>query len=378
MISPVARSAAGKRMPDTLSIPASNRQRLLIFNLRTDVDDHILGFTTRWINALAPHYTAIDVLTTHAGKIAVADNVRVYSAGREQGGGKIQRIAAFYGTLARLLIRHRYDACFAHMQPLFAALGAPLLALRGVPITTWYTHRERTRQLEWATRFSYRVVSAVPSSFPISTPKLRPLGHGIETDFFTPSPYIAARPRIVQVARLTAIKHQHILLQAAQPLDCEVVLVGDLPDGYGDEYKKRLHALVDELGMRARVIFAGAQTPEQVRVWYQSAAAAVNLSPAGLFDKAALESMSCAVPTLVSNQAFAPLLGAYHEQLLVSAPDDVEGVRERLRGLLALSGTQREQIGQHLRGQVIAQHSLQALIRKLICVMHSGELPADS
>lgn len=364
-------------MSDTLSIPAHQRQRLLIFNLRTDIDDHILGFTTRWINALAPYYGAVDVLTTHAGKIAVAENVRVYSAGREQGGGKIQRITAFYGTLARLLLRYRYDACFAHMQPLFAALGAPLLALRGVPITTWYTHRERTRQLEWATRFSHRVVTAVPSSFPISTPKLRPLGHGIETDFFAPAAQRAARPRIVQVARLTAIKHQHILLQAAQALDCEVVLIGDLPDGYGGEYKQRLHALVDELDMRERVTFAGAQTPEQVRDWYQSAAAAVNLSPVGLFDKAALESMSCAVPTLVSNPAFEPLLGAYRAQLLVSAPDDVEGVRERLRGLLALSEAQREQIGEHLRGQVIAQHSLQSLIRKLICVMHSGELPAD-
>ncbi|MDQ7035429.1 MAG: hypothetical protein Q9P01_11505 [Anaerolineae bacterium] len=40
-----------------LPIPAENRQRLLIFNLRTDIDDHILGFTTQWINALLPRIT---------------------------------------------------------------------------------------------------------------------------------------------------------------------------------------------------------------------------------------------------------------------------------------------------------------------------------
>jgi hypothetical protein len=38
----------------------------------------------------------------------------------------------------------------------------------------------------------------------------------------------------VQVARLTDIKHQHIILEAAHDLDCEVVFVGDIPDGYDD------------------------------------------------------------------------------------------------------------------------------------------------
>lgn len=364
-------------MTHPVIIPPEQRQRLLLFNLRTDADDHILGFTTRWINALAPYYGAIDVLTTHAGRIAVAENVRVFSAGREQGGGKLQLLATFYRTLATLLAKHRYDACFAHMQPLFAALSAPVLALNRVPITTWYTHRERTRQLAWATRFSYRVVSAVSSSYPLQTPKLRVLGHGIETDFFTPTPQLANRPRIVQVARLTAIKHQHILIEAARELDCEIVLIGDIPDGYGAEYKARLHALADEPEMRQRVIFAGAQTAEQVRDWYQSAAVAVNLSPAGLFDKAALESMSCGIPTLVSNDAFTPLFGQYREQLCVNAPDDVTGVRERLRALLALDPAERRAMGEHLRGEVIRQHSLSALVQKLIAVMHSGELPAE-
>lgn len=358
-------------------IPEKNRRRLLIFNLRTDADDHILGFTTQWINALAPFYEAVDVLTTHKGTLAVADNVTVYSTGREEQLSRPQQLARFYQRLGTLLAKHRYNACFAHMQPLFASLGAPLLTLRGVATTTWYTHRQVNRSVVWAERLSFRIVSAVESSFPLDTPKLRPLGHGIDTQFFAPfakSPR-PTRPRIVQVARLTDIKHQHILLEATRELDCEVVFVGDIPDGYDDAYKQRLHKIVDETGMHEKVIFAGAQTPEQVREWYQSATVAVNLSPAGLFDKAALESMACAVPTIVSNPAFTPLTGHHQALLHIPDPNDATSLRARLTRLFALSNDERQHIGEVLQFGVHQQHSLDSLVYKLIYVMHTGKLP---
>lgn len=364
-------------MPTIILPPEDQRQRLLIFNLRTDVDDHILGFTTRWINELAQHYHAVDVLTMHKGTLAVAENVRVYSAGREVGYSKPRRVFEFYRVLSHLLRQQRYDACFAHMMPLFAAMGAPLLRLHGVRVTTWYTHRQRTRQLEAATRLSYRVVSAVESSYPISTPKLRPLGHGIDTDFYAPASAKAQpeKPCIVQVARLTRIKHQHILLGAAAQLDCEVVLVGDIPDGYDDAYKHDLQALVASLGIADRVTFAGAQTPEQVREWYHQATVAVNLSPVGLFDKAPLESMASAVPTIVSNPAFTPLLGNSDSLLRISQPDSIDDLRISLQTLFQQSENERAAMGAQLRVGVVAEHSLAQLVRRLICVLHTGDFP---
>ena len=66
-------------------------------------------------------------------------------------------------------------------------------------------------------------------------------------------------------------------------------------------------------------------------------AVAVNMSPVGLFDKAALESMACGVPTVVCNPAFAPLLSERAGLLLTDGPGDARGLRERLASLLALS-----------------------------------------
>jgi len=356
-------------------MPELSHQRLLVFNLRTDIDDHILGFTTRWINELALYYNHIDVLTTHKGKLAVADNVTVYSTGREAGFGRLRQLGQFYGTLSSLLLKNRYDACFAHMQPMFATLAAPLLRLRGVKVTTWYTHRQLNRMVQMAEKWSYRIVSADRSSFPIDTAKLRPTGHGIDTDFFAPDNRQKHHPpQIVQVARLTEIKNQHILIEAAKDLDCEIVFVGDIPDGYDDNYKQQLKQQVQQLKIEDKVIFAGAQTVQQVIEWYNSATIAINLSPHGLFDKATLESMSCAVPTVVSNSAFETMTAPYQELLQIPAPDDVQALRQALKKILTLSQEERQQIGFHLRDKVIADHSLQALIPKIISVMHTGEL----
>lgn len=350
--------------------------RLLVFNLRTDADDHILGFTSRWIKELAPYYSAIDVLTTHAGRIDLADNVRVYSVGREKGVARPQRTVNFYRQLASLLVRNRYSACFAHMQPLFAVMGAPLLQAAGVRTTTWYTQYETNWQVKWAEHLSYRIVSASEMSFPIKTPKLRAIGHGIDTDLFQPAKEKpkTAKARIVYVARLTEVKRQHILLEAVKDLDCEVVLIGDVPDGYGSQYKAQIVDLVQELGLDEKVIFTGALTPEQVVDWSQSARVGMNLSPSGSFDKAVLENMAMGIPVISCNDAFEPLHGTYHAALHISSPDAVGELKERLSALFSLPEANYRQMAADLRANVVREHSLPALIQRLIAVMHTGEI----
>ena len=108
--------------------------RLLLFNLMTDEADPVLGFALGWIRELAARCEYVDVITMYRGAYQLPENVRVYSAGRERGWSKPLRLAHFYRHLLRLLRARRYDACFAHMMPLFAGLAGPLLSARGIPI----------------------------------------------------------------------------------------------------------------------------------------------------------------------------------------------------------------------------------------------------
>ena len=57
--------------------------RLLWFNLATDVDDPVLGFTSRWIQAIATKVERIHVITMRAGRIELPENVRCDSVGKE-------------------------------------------------------------------------------------------------------------------------------------------------------------------------------------------------------------------------------------------------------------------------------------------------------
>ena len=355
---------------------ADARGALLVFNLATDADDPILGFTTGWLNRLARAYAHVDVITMRMGRLEVAPNVRVYSVGKERGAGDAQRALTFYSTLNRLLNERRYQACFAHLMPLFAAMGAPLLKPRGVPLTLWYTHRQAHRILRLATAASVRVVTAAPDSFPLPTPKLRVLGHGIDTDFFSPTdaPPSSAAPAIVHVARLMPIKHQTTLVRALVGVpEARAVFVGDVPPDIDSDYRDQIESLAHALGVRQRVTLTGSLLGEAVRDQYRAAAAAVNLSPPGAFDKAALEPMSTAIPTIVSCSSFDSLLGEHAADLRIDSPDDAAALADRLRRLLAQTPEQRARLGAELRTRVVAAHSLDGLIARLVSVLRTGE-----
>ncbi len=365
--------------------------RLLLFNLATDASDPVLGFGSVWIRELAGHCETIDVITMYRGVVDLPDNTRVFSAGREHGWSRARRLAAFYRHLTRLLSARRYNLCFAHMMPLFAALAGPLLKARGIPLVLWYAHRQETRQLRAATAMSWRAVTSVATSFPLPTDKLRVVGQGIDSDFYSPpppgplpqnegggvqEPTSDGCPLVIQVARLAAIKHQATTIRALAGTEARLAFVGGVQPGYPDRYLRELEALCETHGLGERCQFMGDLPAEQVRDWNRRATVAVNTSPVGLFDKSALESMACALPTVVCNPAFAPALGEYRELLMIDGPEDVTGLRERLAHLLALPDGERERIGQALRDGVIREHSLKTLIQRLQAVFESGELPA--
>jgi glycosyltransferase involved in cell wall biosynthesis len=345
-------------------------RHLLVFNLATDADDPILGFTTRWLNELAKHYDTLDVVTMRAGRLAVSENVAVYSVGKERGVSEAGRAVRFYWILTRLLRRKRYVCCFAHMMPLFAVMGAPLLKAARVPIVLWYVHRQNHRLLRLAERAAWQVVTASLESFPFATPKLRVVGHGIDTTFYAPTSAPAAEPfQVMQVARLSPIKHQETLLAATADLPMRVVLVG-APLNAGDElYAQRLRAQAADPARCLPAQLTGALPPSQIVALAHQSHAAVNLSPPGLFDKAALEAMACGLPTIVASDGFDALLGPHQAALRVAHPNDVDGLRARLQSLMALSDAQRRQIGADLQAQVVQHHSLPALVEQLVALV---------
>lgn len=346
----------------------SDDLRLLWFNLATDADAPVQGFATDWINALAPRCAAIDVVTMRAGRIAVADNVRVFSVGKEKGYGEARRFVEFYRILPRLLRENRYDACFAHIQALFAILSAPLLKPRRIPITLWYAHKAVTPRLRLAEKLVDHVVTASPESFRINSPKVQVIGHGIDTTQFTPAEPPAGRFTIITVSRIAPVKKLETILQAAHLLaDCDFRLriIGNVQD---EAYAQSLRQLVAELGLSERVEFVGEVPHHEIAREYQQAHLMVNASSTGAVDKAVLEAMACAVPVISANEAFGAILPE-NLRVPLDAPD---ALAARMRAVMGMSPDARRALGHDLRAVVVRDHSLDHLADALMHIFRQG------
>src|SRR3954453_7478663 len=180
---------------------------LLLFNLRTDASDTTLGFTTSWVNALARRCEHVTVVTLHAGRIDVAQNVTVHSVARP-GDGRLRRLVRFYRLTAGILRSEPVDVCFAHMTPLMAILFWPLGRLYRVPTLLWYAHGAVSVQLRVAHLAADRCVTSTPNAFRLRSRKVFALGQGIDTKRLgePAEPPRANHPTFVSVARLSPAK----------------------------------------------------------------------------------------------------------------------------------------------------------------------------
>ena len=350
-------------------------RRLLLFNLATDEDDPLLGFTAGWIRALASRIPSVDVVTMRAGAANLPDNVRLYSIGKERGWSEARRLAEFYRRLGHLLHENAYDACFAHMQPRFALLAAPLLKPKGVPITLWYTHPDTAWALRAAVRAVDRVITADPNSCRVRTPKLLATGHGIDTDRFVPAFRDRSKSciRILAVGRLAPCKRLDLLLDAVARLEgrltqtLEVRIIG--PTASLDApYEASLRRQAAELA--SNTTFLGPRRPDDLIPAYQAADMVVSLTGLGFFDKSALEAMSCGVPLLTMNPAFAPHLAAAGSPGPIADGNALE-LANAIERVASAPVEERRQWGLGLRDEVIRAHSLQRLadllVDKILC-----------
>ena len=355
----------------------SRRLRLLWFNLVTDADAPVQGFTTDWINVLAQRSTTVDVLTMQAGRIAVAGNVQVYSVGKEKGYSEARRALEFYKLLRQILKERRHDVCFAHMQPLFAVMGAPLLKAANIPTTLWYAHKSVTPKLRLAEKVVHRVVTPSPESFRIDSPKVRVVGHGVDTNRFVP----AVAPEqftILSVSRIAPVKRIETILAAAKlltetSLDFRLRIVGNVYP-QDEAYARHMLKLVADYHLSHRVEFVGSIPHHAILPEYQQASVMVNVSSTGSVDKAVLEAMACGLPVVTSNEAFHAMLAPWQDQLVIpmDAPD---ALAAKLMDLAQMDAAQRQSLGHDLRQVVIRDHSLDRLADILVSIFQTGERP---
>jgi D-inositol-3-phosphate glycosyltransferase len=134
---------------------------------------------------------------------------------------------------------------------------------------------------------------------------------GVDHAFFSPGDQRGARralglgdhPVLVFVGRIQPLKGVDVAVRALHALgrpDAVLLVIGGASGADGDIEVQRLHALVDELGVRDQVRFIPAQPHHALSTYYRAADVCLVPSRAESFGLVALEAAACGVPVVAA------------------------------------------------------------------------------
>jgi glycosyltransferase involved in cell wall biosynthesis len=336
-------------------------RRLIFITQQVDPGHPALAATVPKIRALAGLVDEVVVLADRVLPGTLPDNCRSLSFASRTKAGRGMR---FEAALTKEL-RPKPVAIVAHMCPIYAVLAAPLARPLGVPLLLWFTHWKRTRTLEAAEKASTAVASVDRRSFPIDSPKVVAIGHGIDLDEFPcrPEGQHASDFRVASLGRYSRAKGletivRGVALAAERGLDVRLEVHGPALSAAEREHRGELERLVAELSLDNRVRLDAAVLRSEVPDVLHRADCLVNNMEAGAPDKIVYEAGASCLPVIASNPVFDRLL----DGLLVPLDfrrDNAEELAARIERLAMMTPSQRASIGRVLRERVAAGHSVQ-------------------
>jgi glycosyltransferase involved in cell wall biosynthesis len=315
--------------------------KLVVITQRVDPDDPALGATVPMLRSLAARVDELVVLTLSAREASLPDNVRIKVIAAPT---QALRGARFAAALLPEL-RTRPVAVLAHMSPIYAVLAAPLVRPLRIPLLLWFTHWRPSRLLRLAERVSTCVLTVDRTSFPFASPKVTPIGHGIEVNAL---PCVEQKEslRLLALGRTSPAKGLDTIVEAARLAGVELEVRGPSLTDEERAYRDTLGVPVEPPVARREI--AGV---------YAGVGALVNNMRSGALDKVVFEASAACLPVLVSNPGFASLVEGI-EPSLQFPQDDAQALAERIRALVDAGPEARARIGRELRLRVERDHSV--------------------
>ena len=340
--------------------------------------DPVRGFTVGWIGQLARETGRVVVIALEKRHEPSDPRITVISLGKEAGAGtgfRLRYLFSWHRAITSAFRLHRPDVIFTHMTPLYSLLAFPYALRYRVPIVTWFLHPRGGIVTRLAHMVSSRAVSASRESYPYPDRKLVPIGHGIDTGFFSPG--AGSRdvpPLILSAGRISPIKNCALLIDAAAILRdrgfpaFSVMFAGGPVTGADRAYQACLERHAASAGLADTVRFVSALPADALRDAYRCATLHVNCTESGSGDKVILEAMACGTPSLAVSPVFSDAFGAYR-RIAVSAPHAV-ALAEHIGDILTMPPAAYAAFRATCLEGVRSRYSLPVFFRSLTRVFH--------
>ena len=341
--------------------------RLLVATQAVDADDLHLAQTLDIVRALAGRCDEVVVLCDRVGRHDLPANVSFRTFGARR---RAERGLRFQRALLATVRERRPEAILSHMVPLFVVLAAPVAKPLRIPLLLWYTHWHGGRLLRVADRLADAVLTVSQRSYPLSSGKVRAIGHAIDVARFEPRAAAPSSNGSIQVVALGRTEPRKGLLTvlgavelaAERGVDVRVEIRGpqinDAERRHRVEIEERIRT--SEL-LRARAMVADAVTRDRLPDVIRAADAVVSATrgetTGGALDKVVYESAACAVPVLACNPNFDDVLGGLGLRLIFR-PGDAGDLADALAEFAASDADTRTAIGRELRRRAEERHSV--------------------
>ncbi|NQU77788.1 glycosyltransferase family 4 protein [Candidatus Falkowbacteria bacterium] len=372
---------------------------ILIICQKLAEDDDLLGAFVAWVRAIAKNVDHVDVVCLGVGEYKLPDNVKVYSLGKESGAphqnkfgaGQVGRLGRWFNFIKLMFkLMPKNDVVFSHMCPIFSIASWPFARLYRKKATLWYAHGHVSFKLRVAEKMVDTIFTSTEQGCRIVSDKVRVVGQGIDMNIFKPINIKKTDDggqrtdifKIVSVGRIapskdyeTMIKAVEVLVKGDSPVatgvsaslrDIEVKVIGKANLKEHEEYFGRIKQMVKDKGLGEQIKFVGVVPNSEVVKYYQEADLYLNMSHTGSLDRAIIEAMACGCLVLTCNEAARGTLDNVGLNWLMYGKGDHGQLADKILEIKKLETKKLDEIGRKLREEVVENHSVERLGRKII------------
>lgn len=334
--------------------------KLLMITRKVDLNDASpAGFTYTWVKKIGEKLEKLYVITWQkSNRGDLPKNIEIESLS----GNKFKKIFSIWIKLLKIL--PKVDGVFCHQNPEYTILSAFLAKIFRKKIVSWYTHGTVNCKLHLINLLTDKILTASEESCRLKNrKKIEVTGHGINIDYFksvilNDSEEFQRKFKIISIGRISPAKDYETLIKAVSSIkNIEVKIIGGPVLKKDEEYFQNLKQLA------GNIKFLGPIPHNQILPYYQNCDLFINLSQTGSVDKAILEAMACQRLILTSNEAFVNIL---NDPRLIFKKKNPQDLAKKIVNLINLPEEEKEKIGQQLRKEVVKNHNLDKLVKKIL------------
>lgn len=288
-------------------------KKLLICNIETNDKSKVLAGNIEMITALAKNFDLVSVYSTHVGNYSLPENVSVKATGG--GNFKHKSVAAIRLLLLglRTISLKQPPAALFHMNVKAAAILAPILSMRNISTTLWYSHASSSLLLRWSNFWVKNVITTSKTAYPLKHPRITSIGQAVDSTLFPYSPSNSVNIRepisFLHVGRVSKVKYIEELIDSISLLNIRssnLSLIGEANSTEDEKYLEELREYGQQVGVLVNHL--GGVDRKNLQEFYSKADICFSGTRKAI-DKSAVEAAYCGTFIVSPNVELLDILG---------------------------------------------------------------------